>query len=95
MDIETTVSPPNVTDTESEGEEHVEGGVRDTLVLKVCITYHGNLTLLPAAKKYFSQGVPDLCVQVHNRPHVFVLLVEVSYTCQYISPRGCWDDLFY
>ena len=49
--METKVSPPNTTDTEGEGEEHIEAAFQDALVLKVCKTYHGNLTLLPAAKK--------------------------------------------
>ena len=96
VNVESKTSPPNTTDTESEGEEHHEAGFRNTMVLKVCKTYHGNLTLLPAAKKnYFSQSVPDLCVQVHSQPHVSVLLVEVSYTYLYILPKGCWDDFFY
>ena len=87
MDIETTVSPPNVTDTESEGEEHVEGGVRDTLVLKVCITYHGNLTLLPAAKKYFSQGVPDLCPSSQSSTCVCVAGGGKLYLSIYFAKR--------
>ena len=61
--METKVSPPNTTDTESEGEEHIEAAFQDALVLKVCKTYHGNLTLLPAAKKnlFFSGCARPLC----------------------------------
>ena len=51
------VTPPNTTDTESEGEEHHEREYRrSSMVLKVCKTFHGNLTHLLAAKTTLFSG---------------------------------------